>query len=69
MLSTSGVLQVTLNPDGSFRSGRLRPTQLVGEGTPAPGGDGVDLVRSLSRQDFGSRAPRIGANGAIRARS
>ncbi len=49
VLSTSGVLQVTLNPDGTFRSGRLRPTQLVGEGTPAPGGDGVALVRSLSR--------------------
>ena len=69
VLSTSGVLQVTLNPDGTFRSGRLRPTQLVGEGTPAPGGDGVALVRSLSSQDFGSRAPRIGANGVIRPRT
>ncbi len=68
VLSTSGVLQVRLNPDGSFRSGRLHPTQLVGEGTPAPGGDGVSLVRSLSRQDFGARAPRIAANGAIRLR-
>ncbi|HMN98112.1 MAG TPA: CapA family protein [Miltoncostaeaceae bacterium] len=68
-LSTSGVLQVTLNPDGSFRSGRLRPTQLVGEGTPAQGGNGVAMVRALSQQDFGARAPRIGANGAIRARN
>jgi hypothetical protein len=69
VLSTSGVLQVTLNPDGTFRSGRLRPTQLVGEGTPAPGGDGIDLVRSLSRQDFGTRAPRIDARGVIRPRT
>jgi Bacterial capsule synthesis protein PGA_cap len=69
VLSTSGVLQVTLNPDGTFRSGRLRPTQLVGEGTPAPGGDGIDLVRSLSRQDFGTRAPRIDARGVIRPRN
>ena len=69
VLSTSGVLQVTLNPDGSFRSGRLRPTQLIGEGTPAPGGDGIDLVRELSQDDFGSRAPRIDARGVIRARS
>jgi poly-gamma-glutamate capsule biosynthesis protein CapA/YwtB (metallophosphatase superfamily) len=69
VLSTSGVLQVTLNPDGTFRSGRLRPTQLVGEGTPAPGGGGVDLVRTLSRQDFGARAPRIDARGVIRPRN
>ena len=68
VLSTSGVLQVTLNPDGTFRSGRLHPTRLVGEGTPAPGGSGVAMVRSLSRQDFGARAPRIAANGAIRLR-
>jgi hypothetical protein len=68
VLSTSGVLQVTLNPDGTFRSGRLRPTRLVGEGTPAPGGDGIALVRSLSRQDFGTRAPRIDARGVIRPR-
>jgi hypothetical protein len=68
VLSTSGVLQVTLDPDGTFRSGRLRPTQLVGEGTPAPGGAGVDLVRTLSRQDFGARAPRIDARGVIRPR-
>jgi hypothetical protein len=68
VLSTSGVLQVTLNPDGSFKRGRLRPTLLVGEGTPAPGGNGIALVRSLSRQDFGARAPRIAANGAIRPR-
>ena len=68
VLSTSGVLQVTLNPDGSFRNGRLRPTQLIGEGTPAPGGDGIDLVRELSQDDFGSRAPRIDARGVIRAR-
>ncbi|HTI32217.1 MAG TPA: CapA family protein [Miltoncostaea sp.] len=69
VLSTSGVLQVTLNPDGSFRSGRLRPTQLVGEGTPAPGGGAIDQVRSLSTQDFGTRAPRIDARGVIRARN
>jgi hypothetical protein len=66
VLSTSAVLQVTLEPDGRLRSGRIRPTLLVGAGTPAPGGDAVDLVRRLSRQDFGGGAPRIDGRGVIR---
>lgn len=65
-LSTSMVLQVTLRPDGRLIGGRIRPTQLVGAGTPAPGGDAIAVVRSLSRQDFGSRAPRITSAGVIR---
>jgi hypothetical protein len=65
-LSTSMVLQVTLEPDGRLRTGRIRPTLLVGAGTPAPGGSAVSLVQQLSRQDFGSRAPRIGSGGVIR---
>ena len=67
VLSTSGVLQVTLSPDGRFRSGRFRPTQLVGSGTPAPGGDGISQVQTLSRDDFGARAARIDAAGRITA--
>jgi poly-gamma-glutamate capsule biosynthesis protein CapA/YwtB (metallophosphatase superfamily) len=65
-LSTSGVLRVTLGADGRFVSGRLAPTQLVGAGTPAPGGDGVALVSRLSRQDFGATAARLAPGGAIR---
>jgi hypothetical protein len=65
-LSTSGVLQVTLAGDGRFLSGRLRPTQLVGPGTPAPGGNAVSLVGQLSREDLGATAARIGADGTIR---
>lgn len=68
-LSTSAVLQVSVNPDGTLRSGRIRPTQLVGVGTPAPGGDAVGVLQSLSREDFGSRAPRIGDDGTIRPRA
>jgi poly-gamma-glutamate capsule biosynthesis protein CapA/YwtB (metallophosphatase superfamily) len=67
--ATSMVLQVTLEPDGRLRRGRIRPTQLVGAGTPAPGGDGIAVVRELSREDFGARAPRIGARGVITAPS
>jgi hypothetical protein len=67
VLSTGGVVQVTLSPDGRFRSGRFRPTQLVESGTPAPGGNGISQVQALSRQDFGTRAARIDNAGRITA--
>ncbi|WP_217921800.1 CapA family protein [Miltoncostaea oceani] len=69
LLSTSMVLQVTLEPDGRLRTGRIRPTSLVGAGTPAPGVDAITVVRRLSRLDFGARAPRIDAQGVIRPRT
>jgi poly-gamma-glutamate capsule biosynthesis protein CapA/YwtB (metallophosphatase superfamily) len=65
--ATSMVLQVTLEPDGRLRRGRIVPTELVGAGTPAPGGDAISMVRGLSREDFGAAAPRIGAAGVITA--
>ncbi|MGD9572119.1 MAG: CapA family protein [Thermoleophilia bacterium] len=68
-LSTSMVLKVTLAPDGRLQTGRIHPTLLVGSGTPAPGGSAIAVVRDLSASDFGSRAPRIAANGVIRPRS
>jgi hypothetical protein len=66
-LSISGVLQVTLRGDGSWVSGRLAPTQLVGEGVPAmdPAERAHGLVRDLSRADFGSRAVRITPVGRL----
>src|SRR6476659_958817 len=65
VLSTSGVLRVTLNRDGTFASARLRPTQIVGPGDPAPGGGAIALVSGLSRSDFGASAARIGASGQV----
>ncbi|MEU9405308.1 CapA family protein [Streptomyces sp. NPDC048281] len=65
-LSTSGVLQVTLGADGTYVSGRLRPTEIVPPGTPEPGGDAIDLVSGVSEDDFGSHAARIAADGTIR---
>ncbi|MGW0771443.1 CapA family protein [Streptomyces sp. NPDC002676] len=62
-LSTSGVLQVILRPDGTYVSGRLRQTQIVEPGTPEPGGEAIDLVPSVSEKDFGSHAARISADG------
>ncbi|WP_369251272.1 CapA family protein [Streptomyces sp. R41] len=64
-LSISGVLQVTLRADGTYVSGRLRPTQIVEPGTPEPGGEAIDLVSSVSEEDFGSHAAHISAEGTI----
>ncbi|MGW1892262.1 CapA family protein [Streptomyces sp. NPDC002004] len=65
-LSTSGVLQATLRADGTYVSGRLRPTRIVEPGTPEPGGEGIDLVSSVSEEDFGSHAAQIASDGTIR---
>jgi len=64
-LSTSAVLQTTITADGRFVSARLRPVELDGNGVPAPGGEGIPLVQSVSRQDFGATAARISASGVI----
>jgi hypothetical protein len=66
-LSTSGILRVTLRGDGSFETGRLVPTQLVGEGVPAldPSEAAHGVVRALSRADFGARAVEISADGVL----
>jgi hypothetical protein len=61
----SGALSVTLAPDGAFKSARFSPTQLSGDGVPSPGGSGISIIQSLSRQDFGSTAARISSGGDI----
>ncbi|HVT21386.1 MAG TPA: CapA family protein [Mycobacteriales bacterium] len=66
ILSQSAILHVTLSPSGRFVTGRLRSVVLDGEGRAAPGGSSVDTVRSLSKQDFGSHAARLGHTGVIR---
>jgi hypothetical protein len=64
-LSTSAVLQATLSGDGGFVSARLRPVELDGNGAPSPGGQGIPLVQTLSKEDFGATAARISASGVI----
>ncbi len=62
----SGVLRVTLDPDGRFVTGRLAPVRLNGDGVPSPGGSSIRDVATLSRADFGRTAARIARNGTIR---
>ncbi len=66
-LSTSGILRVTLRGDGRFEAGRLVPTELVGGGTPAidPSEAAHGVVRTLSREDFGSRAVKVSREGLL----
>jgi hypothetical protein len=58
---------VILRGDGTFETGRLVPTRLVGPGVPAldrtEAAHGV--VRQLSREDFGARGVRVSADGVI----
>ncbi len=61
----SGVLQVHLDPDGRFRSGRIAPVMLNGDGVPSPGGSGTTDVATLSSTDFGSSAARVSSDGTI----
>ena len=66
-LSTSAILRVTLDGAGRFEAGRLVPTHMVGAGVPAldesEAAHGV--VRTLSREDFGSRGVKVSPDGVL----
>lgn len=66
-LALSAVLEVTLEADGAWRRGRLIPLRLDPNGRPSPdpGGESARFVAALSREDFGRRAARVDAAGAI----
>ena len=66
-LSISGILRVTLKGDGSFDSGTLVPTRMVGVGIPAvdPAETAHGIVRTLSKDDFGARAVKVASNGTL----
>lgn len=66
-LGESVVLHATLAGDGGFRAGRLDSVRLVDEGQPVPDpeGAGAELVSTLSSEDFGSTAVRVGSRGRI----
>jgi poly-gamma-glutamate capsule biosynthesis protein CapA/YwtB (metallophosphatase superfamily) len=67
VLGASAVLHVTVEKDGAFRSGRIASVRMVEAGQPVldPSGEGADLIRALSREDFGKSAVRIGGDGRI----
>ena len=63
----TGVLQVELSGTGSFLAARFIPmVQRPRQGpTPDPSGAALRLLRSISAQDFGPTAARIGNDGTI----
>jgi hypothetical protein len=65
ILSESAILHVRLTASGAFRSARLLSVEIDSEGRPSLGGDSVALVRTLSREDFGSARAHFSANGTI----
>ncbi len=69
-LGVSGVLEVTLGPDGRLVTGKLLPTLQTGAGVPAsdPEGKVIPMVRDLSTADFADGAPVIEADGTFRPR-
>jgi hypothetical protein len=66
--AVSYVLHVRLRSDGRFRSAKLIPTLLTGQGIAEhdSSGQAISLVRSLTRADFPSSGARISESGAIR---
>jgi poly-gamma-glutamate capsule biosynthesis protein CapA/YwtB (metallophosphatase superfamily) len=66
-LGESAVLHVTLAADGSFRGGRLASLRLVEAGHPVPDPEeaAAQTVATLSAEDFGRRAVRIGQHGRL----
>jgi hypothetical protein len=63
----SAVLQVRLRRNGAWAGGRIVPVRLLSPGVPALDDSGAADVelRSLSKEDFGRNAVRVGANGSL----
>jgi poly-gamma-glutamate capsule biosynthesis protein CapA/YwtB (metallophosphatase superfamily) len=66
-LDLSGILKVTLRPDGGFASGQFISLLLDAEGRPAvdSSGSAAQFVNQLSTADFGSAAAIISTSGQI----
>jgi len=69
-LATSLILEATLDHEGRLVSGKLIPIKLVGEGIPMPDPEGraIDLIRTLSTDDFGEGAPVVAKDGSFAPR-
>ena len=69
-LSVGFVLETELAPDGRFLHGKILPTKQQGRGIPKKDNEGtaIDLIRSLSLEDFPQTAPIIAQDGQIAPR-
>jgi hypothetical protein len=64
------VVDVELDAQGRFRSGRILPTRQEGKGIPVPdpSGEVIPLVRRLTGEDFPDTGALIGSDGTISPR-
>ena len=67
VLGASGILHVTLAPNGAWVRGDLTPVRLVSPGLPAldSAEEAHSIVRQLSREDFGRNAMRVTSTGKL----
>jgi hypothetical protein len=65
----SGIVRVRISKSGKLLGGRLVPVAMHRPGVPRldPKRRSIGLVRRLSRQDFGSKRCRMGADGKFKA--
>jgi Bacterial capsule synthesis protein PGA_cap len=66
-LSTSGVLKVTLKPDGTYVGATLSPTTVAAPGLPKPDPKkaAISLIESLSKADFPQSGAKLAKDGSI----
>ncbi|MDF1564716.1 MAG: CapA family protein [Deltaproteobacteria bacterium] len=66
-LALGYVLEVELASDGRFEGGRIFSTRQEGKGVPVldEHGEAAQLIRKLSREDFGERGVRVAKDGRI----
>lgn len=64
------VVDVELDSQGRFRSGRILPTRQEGKGIPQPdpSGEVIPLVRRLTGEDFPQTGALVGTDGSISPR-
>jgi poly-gamma-glutamate capsule biosynthesis protein CapA/YwtB (metallophosphatase superfamily) len=63
------ILEANIGPDGEFLSGKIHPLIQEGQNGPRPDKNNtvIGVVRQLSRDDFGSTAVQVAADGTISA--
>jgi hypothetical protein len=66
-LSLSALLTLRLDAKGGFLGGRVVPLRMAGIGTPGydPTHGAIRFLNTLSREDFGANAVRLGPTGTI----
>jgi hypothetical protein len=69
VLGVTAVINVKLNPDGTWAGGTLIPTHIVSPGVPRvdPNKRAITLISDVSKKDFPTTGPTIAADGTITA--